>query len=854
MASKYHNPKFYFGAGTLLQSITFIITLALTCISLTSHAQAQVDPDIDIVFFGEQVANGGTTRNFTALVNDPEALSLNVWNRVDDSQDLEVTNITISSPVNVTSTSVDDTSLTVSDGDGRAANGGFKSTLIRFTPVALGSFSFVVTIASNDPDEDPYIFTASGTAISGTPEINVEYPASTGLIDGVSSIGLGTVDVAAIQTGGDPEELPEFDVVIRNVGDGDLDVSGISTSVLSNVANISMSPSSFTVGPGGTQVATISYQTLADGAFSFDLDINNNDADENPFDLRVNGTATGTPDRPQITVAAGGSNIANGAIDDQGSIDSSVQSTVSYTITNSGSAALEISGISTNSATNVGTPSVTLSSGSFPATIPAGDSATLEIRYQPTAAGAFSFKVEIANDDSDDNPFALTLQGTAVEPDLPAISVSNGSTSISNGATDDQGTVDFTATSTASYTITNSGDADLEITGISTNTTNNVGAPAIAVSATGPPYTVPAGDSINVDIQFQPTTASAFSFNVAIASDDPINSTFNFTISGNGIPPATDDTERMIGDFMSNRASAILAYQPNIGDRKLRLTGASSGRQTPLAFDATQDQLNFDFVTSDAASDGLEFWMQGHFAKLDSAGSDADFGVFYAGLDKPVNPSTLIGFMLQLDYFDESFTSGGNVDGTGWMIGPYAVFRLRDNLFFDIRAAWGRSENDISPTGVYTDSFKTERWMISGALSGDVHLANNWLITPTLSFAHFIEDQASYTDSLTAIVPAQTVKQSQVRFGPKVSFTQITSGGGLVTPWLAIEGVYSITDVDGSNTSYASQIEGGSATLKAGADVVMANGGTLNFSAQVDGISRSASSYGVTFEYSIPLN
>lgn len=63
-------------------------------------------------------------------------------------------------------------------------------------------------------------------------------------------------------------------------------------------------------------------------------------------------------------------------------------------------------------------------------------------------------------------------------------------------------------------------------------------------------------------------------------------------------------------------------------------------------------------------------------------------------------PGLLIGALMQFDFADE--TSGAlnsDVEGNGWMAGPYLSARLTDNLFFDARAAWGRSENTISPFG-----------------------------------------------------------------------------------------------------------------------------------------------------------
>lgn len=55
----------------------------------------------------------------------------------------------------------------------------------------------------------------------------------------------------------------------------------------------SISPTSFTVASGGgTATFEVKYTPTA-GAFSFELDIANNDGDENPYDIEITGTGVG---------------------------------------------------------------------------------------------------------------------------------------------------------------------------------------------------------------------------------------------------------------------------------------------------------------------------------------------------------------------------------------------------------------------------------------------------------------------------------------------------------------------------------------------------------------------------------
>ena len=45
----------------------------------------------------------------------------------------------------------------------------------------------------------------------------------------------------------------------------------------------------------------------------------------------------------------------------------------------------------------------------------------------------------------------------------------------------------------------------------------------------------------------------------------------------------------------------------------------------------------------------------------------------------------------------------------------HATVRVTDHLYWQGRAAWGRSSNEVSPFLTYTDKFDSERWQIGRA-------------------------------------------------------------------------------------------------------------------------------------------
>src|SRR5690606_15350322 len=94
--------------------------------------------------------------------------------------------------------------------------------------------------------------------------------------------------------------------------------------------------------------------------------------------------------------------------------DAGVAMSVTYTITNLGTSALTITdptiGGNISGIANVTVDSLVLASTSVAA---GGGTTTLTVEFTPTAVGAFEFDLSLANGDADENPYVITVSGTA---------------------------------------------------------------------------------------------------------------------------------------------------------------------------------------------------------------------------------------------------------------------------------------------------------------------------------------------------------------------------------------------------------------------------------------------------------
>ncbi|MCP3999879.1 MAG: autotransporter outer membrane beta-barrel domain-containing protein [Gammaproteobacteria bacterium] len=203
-------------------------------------------------------------------------------------------------------------------------------------------------------------------------------------------------------------------------------------------------------------------------------------------------------------------------------------------------------------------------------------------------------------------------------------------------------------------------------------------------------------------------------------------------------------------------------------------------------------------------------WIKGRWAKVTDDRGDiderSDFGIIYLGADYRFTDELLIGLLGQYDWLESSSKGmGSQVEGDGWMVGPYFVYRLKEALIMDVRVAWGQSDNKINPIGTYWDNFDGKRWQLEGNLSGNFK-EGNWHITPTLGLNYFEEAQESYIDSNGFTIPGQSVELGTLSFGPKIVYMANSYDGLKMHPFMTVKGLWDfkapdIFDINGISSS-----------------------------------------------------
>ncbi|HBI00608.1 choice-of-anchor D domain-containing protein, partial [uncultured Flavobacterium sp.] len=173
-----------------------------------------------------------------------------------------------------------------------------------------------------------------------------------------------------------------------------------------------------------------------------------------------------------------------------------------------------------------------------PATpILAGNNVVFQIRFTPSTGGVRTAVVSIANNDSDENPYTFTIQGTGSAPDISVIGngleIPNGSTTPDLLNHSDFGNVNETAgTKVRNFYVTNFGGENLTLTLPVTITGPNA---ADFTVTTVPSSPVAPNNSTTLSITFNPSALGLREATVTIINDVIGKSPYVFAISGVGI-------------------------------------------------------------------------------------------------------------------------------------------------------------------------------------------------------------------------------------------------------------------------------------------------------------------------------
>jgi hypothetical protein len=360
------------------------------------------------------------------------------------------------------------------------AAGGSQTFATVFNPGNLGAKSAAISISS---DGGNATVNATGTGVA--PLLSVSPSALT-----FGSQTIGTTSSSQ-------------SVTISNTGTATLNVTGLTSSN----AEFAFSPTTLSpIAPGGSTILSVTFTpTDPAGDKSGTIGILSNGGS-----ATVSATGTG--------VAAGALSVSPLTLTYGNQTVGTASAAQTVTISNAGGTALTVSSIA-----NSNTADFVLTAPVTPLTINGGASQTFTLAFSPSTSGGKSATISISSTAGSE---VVSASGTGVAVvTQPVLSVSPSSLTFSN--------ITISTTSTKTFTISNTGNAPLNIANIALT-----GSSAFSFSPAS--FTsIAAGSNVTLNVAYSPTVAGADPGATISITSDGGNAVVN--LSGNAVQQSAGD-------------------------------------------------------------------------------------------------------------------------------------------------------------------------------------------------------------------------------------------------------------------------------------------------------------------------
>ena len=344
------------------------------------------------------------------------------------------------------------------------------------------------------------------------PDISVEYPVATVLVDGaVTAVDFSTL--AGIPT----------TFVIKNLGTlnlTNLAIAGDGVDIGSFKIN---KPAETFIAAGGSTSFTVTFRPTSTGMRTAAIHITSNDPDESPFDINLTGDAL----LPEIAVETPvGTGLTDGtSVVDYGPVGATSTVTKTFTIRNSGLGNLGILGI-TSSGTNAA--NFTFSAPGSTLLLP-GATTTFDVTFRPSGTGNRSASIVIENSDPDaESSFLIKLTGSGVgSPEILANEPFGPE--LVTGTSSNFGSVGLSLIHSKTFVVKNTGTAILKNIAVTLSGSTNYTMTKIGVTSLQP------GVEAKFTVTFRPNSTGKKTATLVIASNDPSESQIALNLTGTGV-------------------------------------------------------------------------------------------------------------------------------------------------------------------------------------------------------------------------------------------------------------------------------------------------------------------------------
>jgi len=462
---------------------------------------------------------------------------------------------------------LDINTITVSDAQFSVATPSLPATLqpkqqlsltVTFDPTTVGSDSGTLTVGSNDASGPATVSLGGSGTANKTSQLTVS----------PTAVNFGNVplNVASTQP-----------VTVTSTGTAPVTIS--TGTVTGSAFSVSGATFPLTLKPNQSATLQVQFDPSAAGAASGQLTLNSNSTTGGTTQIALRGTGAVTTS-PKLTVSANSLSFGNVGVNSTAKLP--------VTLTSSGTAPLTIS------AANLSGTGFTESGATLPVTLNPNQSVTLQVQFDPQAAGGATGQLTITSNSSSGATTVIQLSGTGtVATTTPKLLFSSATLSFGNVPVGSTATLSLTLTSTGTTPVTVSA-ATLTGTGYSD-------------SGATFPVTLNPNQSVTLQMQFDPTAAGAAAGQLTVKSDSTTGSTTQIALSGTGT--AVQHSIDLTWDAPSSSADPVADYNvyrsTNSGSSFTKLN-SSPDLQTDYTDNAVQSGATYMYEVKSVDANGVE--------------------------------------------------------------------------------------------------------------------------------------------------------------------------------------------------------------------------------------------------------
>ena len=344
-------------------------------------------------------------------------------------------------------------------------------------------------------------------------------------------------------------------VTLSNTGTAPLTINSIGITGANSGDFARTTTCGTSLAAGANCSISVTFRPTAVGARSAGLTISSNDSLNPTLTVTLTGTGLATP-----VVAVSPASLS---FSSQAAGTTSAAQTV--TLSNTGTASLTINSIGITGA-NSGDFARTTTCG---ATLAAGANCSISVTFTPTAAGARTATLTVANAAPATSP-TVALSGTGIAP-IAGLSPASLTFTTQLVNTNSIGQL---------LTLSNTGTATLTINSIGLTGANT--ADFVQTNSCG--ATLTAGGSCVISITFRPTASGTRSASVSVSTNDLVNPTLTASLTGTGTavrlnPTALTFANQLVGTRSAAQTvtlSNLGATAMTVGAANITITGANA--------------------------------------------------------------------------------------------------------------------------------------------------------------------------------------------------------------------------------------------------------------------------------------